>query len=227
MRDPAFPMSSINQKDYSTERETPHLHGAQEIPIDPTIVTHEEPNWIELVRPFSHPFLQYLARRPSEPRSYQHWYHVQSIHTHLALRATLLLLSPLRFQYSLPTPNPQHPTPNLLTPVPMQPKRKQSPIREEECSFCRGNDNGNEHGRSELMVTCVTCGRSGKLSAISIPDPPRLLLSGHPTCMDLGPVAEIMRPNPGSASSARRAIYAVKRAMMYALDLSFLASCPY
>ena len=37
MRGLAFPTDPINQRDYSAERETPHLNGAHEIPIDPAL----------------------------------------------------------------------------------------------------------------------------------------------------------------------------------------------
>ena len=121
----------------------------------------------------------------------------------------------------------QHPspTPNLLAPVPMQPKRKRPPVREEECSFCRGNDNGNKHGQPELMVTCAICGRSGKLSAISIPDPPQLSLSGHPTCMDLAPVADIMRSYPWKCIECKTCEICREKGNDVSIDPSFLASC--
>ena len=53
MRGLAFPPDSINRRDYSAERETPHLNGTHEIPIDPALagptddpamVTHDEAN---------------------------------------------------------------------------------------------------------------------------------------------------------------------------------------
>ena len=61
MRGLAFPTDPIHQRDYSAERETPHLNGAQQIPIDPAlvgptvdpaIVTHGEANQSAFVRPF-------------------------------------------------------------------------------------------------------------------------------------------------------------------------------
>ena len=53
MRGLAFPTDPINRRDYSAERETPHLNGAPEIPIDPALagptvdsafVTHDGAN---------------------------------------------------------------------------------------------------------------------------------------------------------------------------------------
>ena len=53
MRGLAFPTDPINRRDYSAERETPHLNGTHEIPIDPalagpvddpTMVTHDGAN---------------------------------------------------------------------------------------------------------------------------------------------------------------------------------------
>ena len=64
MRGLAFPTDPINQRDYSAERETPHLNGAQEIPIDPALagptvdpamVTHDGTNWTAFVRLFFFP----------------------------------------------------------------------------------------------------------------------------------------------------------------------------
>lgn len=47
-------------------------------------------------------------------------------------------------------------------PVPPQkPKRKRRVRREEECSFCQGNDKRNKNGDPEPMATCDECGRSG------------------------------------------------------------------
>ena len=43
--------------------------------------------------------------------------------------------------------------------------------REEKCSFCQGNDNGNKQGQPELVVTCFMCGRSGVSHTIFVPDP--------------------------------------------------------
>lgn len=70
MRGLAFPTDPINKRDYSAERETPYLNGAQEIPIDPAlagptvdsaIVTLDDANRTAFVRPlFPFPFLYYL-----------------------------------------------------------------------------------------------------------------------------------------------------------------------
>ncbi|GLB40489.1 putative histone acetyltransferase [Lyophyllum shimeji] len=58
-------------------------------------------------------------------------------------------------------------------------KRKRKPPREPECSFCRGNDRKNKMGQPELMATCDECGRSG-----------------HPSCMDLPGLGDILRSYP-------------------------------
>ncbi|KAG8213081.1 hypothetical protein J3R82DRAFT_11475 [Butyriboletus roseoflavus] len=58
-------------------------------------------------------------------------------------------------------------------------KRKRKPRREEECGFCQGNGCKNKHGEPEVMVSCEECGRSG-----------------HPSCMELGKVAEVVRSYP-------------------------------
>jgi len=66
---------------------------------------------------------------------------------------------------------------NMPTPKPVKKKRK--PRREEECGFCQGDDSNNKCGHPEVMVSCVECGRSG-----------------HPTCMELGKVADVIRSYP-------------------------------
>lgn len=46
-------------------------------------------------------------------------------------------------------------------------KRKTRPAarRDDDCSFCQGDDSNNKNGQSEEMVSCVACGRSGELYA--------------------------------------------------------------
>lgn len=46
-------------------------------------------------------------------------------------------------------------------------KKKRRIRREEECGFCRGDDNKNAQGEPELLVTCSECGRSGELSTLA------------------------------------------------------------
>ena len=64
----------------------------------------------------------------------------------------------------------QPPTSNPSASPPNHPKRKRLPKREEECSYCRGNNDENKHQQPELMVSCVMCGRSGVLYTTSVPD---------------------------------------------------------
>ncbi|KAI9454545.1 hypothetical protein BJY52DRAFT_1284058 [Lactarius psammicola] len=59
------------------------------------------------------------------------------------------------------------------------PKKKRKVRREPNCGFCSGNDKKNKIGEPEEMVSCDECGRSG-----------------HPTCMDLGTVATLVRSYP-------------------------------
>ena len=66
---------------------------------------------------------------------------------------------------------PQLPTPffpiEQQQPLPTpKPKRKRRIRREENCSFCGGNDTRNTMGKPELMLSCHVCGRSG------LSDPP-------------------------------------------------------
>ncbi|TFK40263.1 hypothetical protein BDQ12DRAFT_711658 [Crucibulum laeve] len=65
-------------------------------------------------------------------------------------------------------------------PAPLpKPKRRRKIKREEECSFCQGNDAKNKVGELEQMVTCSECGRSG-----------------HPSCMDLSEIGDHLRSYP-------------------------------
>ncbi|PPQ98341.1 hypothetical protein CVT26_013597 [Gymnopilus dilepis] len=61
-------------------------------------------------------------------------------------------------------------------PPPPKPKRRRKVQREEECSFCRGNETRNKAGEPEPMLTCHECGRSG-----------------HPTCMQLEKLGPVVR----------------------------------
>ncbi|RDB25851.1 Histone acetyltransferase KAT7 [Hypsizygus marmoreus] len=65
-------------------------------------------------------------------------------------------------------------------------KRKRRPPRESECSFCLGTDLKNKDGEPELMVTCDECGRSG-----------------HPSCMDLPGLGDIMRLYPWKCANCK------------------------
>ncbi|KAF4613588.1 hypothetical protein D9613_007898 [Agrocybe pediades] len=65
---------------------------------------------------------------------------------------------------------------------PVQPpklKRRRKVLREEECSFCQGNETKNKRGEPEAMLTCHECGRSG-----------------HPSCMGLEKLGGAVRSYP-------------------------------
>ncbi|KAG0708178.1 hypothetical protein DFH29DRAFT_1065885 [Suillus ampliporus] len=80
---------------------------------------------------------------------------------------------------------PQPPAPYLhipkevVPPPPKPQKKKRKPRREPECGFCQGDDKKNKEGDPEVMVTCEECGRSG-----------------HPSCLQLGAIADTIRPYP-------------------------------
>lgn len=59
------------------------------------------------------------------------------------------------------------------------PRRRRRPRREDECGFCQGHDSKNKRGEPEVMVSCQVCGRSG-----------------HPSCMELDRVADVVRSYP-------------------------------
>jgi hypothetical protein len=89
-------------------------------------------------------------------------------------------------------PVPQHPLKPLK-------KKRRLHRRDEKCSFCQGNDAKNKHGKAELMVTCSECGRSGMcipLFQTSL----RFLISwpgsGHPSCMELSKIGDMIRTYP-------------------------------
>jgi hypothetical protein len=71
-------------------------------------------------------------------------------------------------------------------------KRKRKPRREEECGFCQGNDSKNKQGEAEVMVSCEECGRSGA-SGVFSQLRRHLWFAGHPSCMELGKVADVVR----------------------------------
>lgn len=71
------------------------------------------------------------------------------------------------------------PIQEVIAQTPKPQKRRRKPRREEECGFCQGNDSKNKLGEPELMVSCDECGRSG-----------------HPSCMELARVADVMRSYP-------------------------------
>ncbi|KAF8591104.1 hypothetical protein K439DRAFT_1059479 [Ramaria rubella] len=66
-------------------------------------------------------------------------------------------------------------------PRPLKRKRKTRPIarRDEDCSFCQGNDGSNKNQQPEEMVSCVACGRSG-----------------HPSCLGIEGIANVLRSYP-------------------------------
>ncbi|KAF9453434.1 hypothetical protein P691DRAFT_608579, partial [Macrolepiota fuliginosa MF-IS2] len=67
------------------------------------------------------------------------------------------------------------PPPHAFKPL----KRRRRFHRDEECSFCQGNDAKNKSGEPEPMVTCHECGRSG-----------------HPSCMELSKIGDMLRSYP-------------------------------
>ncbi|KAH6913061.1 hypothetical protein BKA70DRAFT_712081 [Coprinopsis sp. MPI-PUGE-AT-0042] len=75
---------------------------------------------------------------------------------------------------------PIEPPPGLPPPLSVRHKRRRKIRREEECGFCNGNDQVNtQTNQSEQMATCIECGRSG-----------------HPSCMELGAIGDIVRSYP-------------------------------
>ncbi|KAF8624525.1 hypothetical protein AX15_005836 [Amanita polypyramis BW_CC] len=169
MRGLAFPTSAISDREPSYEYGTPNP--VENIPIDPALggpaidpalmVDDAGPSAVQ-IQPTAH-----LPPPPLTP-------HGQYSQTR---------------QYSQgPQGDPFAPPPvSAYLPIlpehvaspPKQLKRKRKPRREEECGFCQGNDNKNEDGIPEQMVTCDECGRSG-----------------HPTCMNLTEIGDVVRQYP-------------------------------
>ncbi|GBE88242.1 hypothetical protein SCP_1300570 [Sparassis crispa] len=76
-----------------------------------------------------------------------------------------------------PQPSPAYYQVEEPPPPPLRPsKKKRQPRREEECGYCQGDDAKNKDGVPEMMVSCADCRRSG-----------------HPSCMDLSDIGEVMR----------------------------------
>ncbi|KAG5653382.1 hypothetical protein H0H81_000769 [Sphagnurus paluster] len=73
---------------------------------------------------------------------------------------------------------------DLPTAPPKPMKRKRKPPRERECSFCEGSDRKNKVGEAELMATCKECGRSGHPSCMQLPGLGDILLSYPWSCME-------------------------------------------
>jgi len=90
------------------------------------------------------------------------------------------------------------PVPEPIPQAPKPQKRKRKPRREEECGFCQGNDSKNKHGHLEPMVSCEECGRSGASSHYYTTPTAVLRVHslGHPSCMELGGVADVVRSYP-------------------------------
>lgn len=67
--------------------------------------------------------------------------------------------------------------------------------REEECGFCQGNDAKNKDDEPETMVSCEECGRSGESdpSVCHLTRDVNILPPGHPSCMELGEVSDVVR----------------------------------
>ncbi|KAF8274749.1 hypothetical protein EI94DRAFT_1712954 [Lactarius quietus] len=79
--------------------------------------------------------------------------------------------------FALPLPPPEYFSPATEAVLATKPPKKKRKVRREpNCGFCSGNDKKNNIGEPEEMVSCDECGRSG-----------------HPTCMDLGTVANLVR----------------------------------
>lgn len=101
---------------------------------------------------------------------------------------------PFAPQLSAPYIPVPEPIPQAVKPQ----KRRRKPRREEECGFCQGNDSKNKHGHPEPMVSCEECGRSG--ASTYHHTLPMAVLSlrslGHPSCMELGGVADVVRAYP-------------------------------
>jgi hypothetical protein len=82
--------------------------------------------------------------------------------------------------------------------VPQKPaRRKKRPRKEEVCGFCDGDDTKNKEGQPELMITCDECGRSGNARSIyQFEHCADTLLPGHPSCMKLTEMGDILRSYP-------------------------------
>lgn len=176
MRGLAFPSNAISDRELSYENGTPN--SVEDIPIDPALGGPAiDPVFIAEGALASVAEIKQASRLHHSP-----------------------LLPEDQFaetrQYSQgPQGDPFAPQP-ILSYIPIQPehatrlskplKRKRKPRREEECGFCQGNDEKNRDGMPEQMATCDECGRSG-----------------HPSCMDLAKIGNIIRTYPWKCTECK------------------------
>ncbi|KAF9000600.1 hypothetical protein BDQ17DRAFT_1245247 [Cyathus striatus] len=151
MRGLAFPSNATFNRETSYEYGTP-TSNIDDIPIDPALATVEtdpapttgsETLRRAQVTPTFQPFTQPEEDAYERARQYSQ-----------APQGDPFAPQPIAPYLDVvdepPPPPPPKPT-----------RRKRKITREEECSFCQGNDASNTNGEPEQMLTCNECGRSG------------------------------------------------------------------
>ena len=178
MRGLAFPPNAPGDREPSYEYGTP-ISNVDDIPIDPALggapihpALIMEPHPINVVFPNTpqedvqrdaswspHPKLGPHPPFLPQENPYLH----QQLHPLDDYQIRQYSQGPQGDPFAPQIPSPYFPIQEqpLPPPQPPKPKRKRKFLREEECSFCQGNETRNKAGKPESMVTCVECGRSG------------------------------------------------------------------
>lgn len=197
MRGLAFPPNAPGDREASYEYGTP-ISNVDDIPIDPALggapidpALIMEPHPINVVFPNApqvgvqrdaswspHPKLgshhslpPFLPQTTHPENPYLH----QQLHPLDDYQIRQYSQGPQGDPFAPQIPSPYFPIQEQQPPPPPQPprpKRKRKFLREEECSFCQGNEKRNKAGEPENMVTCVECGRSGIFNSCAVqPNP--------------------------------------------------------
>ncbi|CAL1716779.1 unnamed protein product [Somion occarium] len=172
MRGLAFPTAAVSPRESSYDYGTPFSGGGNENAIDPAL----------------------RVDTPIDPAllggdGYSSGVPVTALPPHTVHQPAPI---PIR-QYSQgPQGDPFAPLPPYVPveqpsmPVQKPPKKKRKVVREMECGFCQGDDNKNNNGFPEPLLTCSECGRSG-----------------HPSCLQLEELGGTLRSYPWKCAECK------------------------
>ncbi|KAF8969241.1 hypothetical protein BDZ97DRAFT_272862 [Flammula alnicola] len=173
MRGLAFPPNATVDREASYEYGTP-ISNVDDIPIDPALggaaidpalmMEDGGSNVVRVSPPEPQPENQHLQHQQPPSDDYQIRQYSQG---------------PQGDPFAPQIPAPFFPIEQEEPLPPPKPKRKRKVHREEDCSFCQGNEERNKRGEPESMVTCHECGRSG-----------------HPSCMELEKLGDVVLSYP-------------------------------
>ncbi|KAF9237605.1 hypothetical protein BU15DRAFT_88618 [Melanogaster broomeanus] len=155
MRGLPFPTNAIFDRETTSEHGTP-FSNVDDIPIDPALAGGPAIDTAIAGDGNGHPdspqqpqpIVIQEQSAPPHPRHYSQ----EPLHYDLGPRGDPFAPQPPAAYLQIPEEE--------AAPALKPQKRKRKPRREEECGFCQGNDSKNQHGDSEVMVSCEECGRS-------------------------------------------------------------------